>query len=155
MRDSEVSSKHKCLGVDCENDAGALQCPTCQKIGKERFFCSQDCFKKSWVRISTHIPDISLHILTNYAHRVNTRRSTNHRVTPSASSSLQRLFLSQIQQRDTTIPSPRFRTQAPYGRYILCRQGDRCRRRSSTRIMQKMAFRGQNRICWGGGTSRF
>ncbi|KAI1121433.1 methionine aminopeptidase 1 [Nemania abortiva] len=37
-----------CLGVDCENDAGTLQCPTCLKLGKESFFCSQTCFKKSW-----------------------------------------------------------------------------------------------------------
>jgi len=44
----EVPSKRKCLGADCENDAGALQCPTCQKMGKESFFCSQDCFKRNW-----------------------------------------------------------------------------------------------------------
>ena len=39
----------KCLSKDCENDASALQCPTCQKIGKESYFCSQDCFKRNWV----------------------------------------------------------------------------------------------------------
>ena len=39
----------KCIGVDCEKDAGALQCPTCLKLGKESFFCGQDCFKRSWV----------------------------------------------------------------------------------------------------------
>lgn len=43
-------SKRKCLSVDCENDAGSLQCPTCLKLGiKDSFFCSQDCFKKNWV----------------------------------------------------------------------------------------------------------
>lgn len=42
--------KKKCLGADCPNDAGSLQCPTCLKIGiKGSFFCSQDCFKKNWV----------------------------------------------------------------------------------------------------------
>lgn len=49
----EPPSKRKCLGVDCDNDAGSLQCPTCLKLGiKDSFFCSQDCFKKSWVSSS-------------------------------------------------------------------------------------------------------
>jgi methionyl aminopeptidase len=47
----EPPAKRKCLGTDCPNDAGALQCPTCLKAGiKDSFFCSQDCFKKNWVR---------------------------------------------------------------------------------------------------------
>jgi methionyl aminopeptidase len=46
---TEPPAKKKCLGVSCDNDAGALQCPTCLKLGiKDSFFCSQDCFKKSW-----------------------------------------------------------------------------------------------------------
>ena len=45
----EAPAKRKCVGVDCPNDAGALQCPTCLKMNKESFFCSQDCFKRSWV----------------------------------------------------------------------------------------------------------
>ncbi|KAL8928317.1 MAG: hypothetical protein Q9172_001001 [Xanthocarpia lactea] len=48
---TEISSttKRKCLGADCGNDAGALQCPSCLKIGiKGSYFCSQDCFKKNW-----------------------------------------------------------------------------------------------------------
>lgn len=46
----DQSGKKKCLGVDCENDAGPLQCPTCLKTGiKDSFFCSQDCFKRNWV----------------------------------------------------------------------------------------------------------
>ncbi|KAH6665321.1 methionine aminopeptidase [Plectosphaerella plurivora] len=45
----EPPAKRKCLGADCPNDAGALQCPTCLKAGiKDSFFCSQDCFKKNW-----------------------------------------------------------------------------------------------------------
>ncbi|SLM35511.1 TLDc domain [Lasallia pustulata] len=39
----------RCIGLDCQNKAGSLQCPTCLKLGKESFFCSQDCFKRSWV----------------------------------------------------------------------------------------------------------
>lgn len=46
---ADGASKRRCIGVDCENDAGSLQCPTCLKIGKESYFCSQDCFKRSWV----------------------------------------------------------------------------------------------------------
>ncbi|KAI9841190.1 MAG: Methionine aminopeptidase 1 [Thelocarpon superellum] len=40
--------KRACVGVDCANDAGSLQCPNCLKMGKESYFCSQDCFKRSW-----------------------------------------------------------------------------------------------------------
>lgn len=46
----EPPSKRKCLGADCNNDAGSLQCPKCLTLGiKDSFFCSQDCFKKNWV----------------------------------------------------------------------------------------------------------
>ncbi|KAH8700837.1 putative methionine aminopeptidase, type I [Talaromyces proteolyticus] len=38
----------KCIGIECPNDAGTLQCPTCLKMGTDSFFCSQDCFKRSW-----------------------------------------------------------------------------------------------------------
>lgn len=49
---TEPSATKKCMGEDCENDAGTLQCPTCLKLGiKDSFFCSQDCFKRNW---STH-----------------------------------------------------------------------------------------------------
>lgn len=49
---SEPPTKKKCLGADCDNDAGALQCPTCLKLGiKDSFFCAQDCFKRNWVCI--------------------------------------------------------------------------------------------------------
>ncbi|KAI9757534.1 MAG: Methionine aminopeptidase 1 [Lichina confinis] len=43
-----MASSRRCIGVSCENEAGTLQCPTCLKQGKESYFCSQDCFKKSW-----------------------------------------------------------------------------------------------------------
>ncbi|KAL1966380.1 hypothetical protein VTN77DRAFT_4522 [Rasamsonia byssochlamydoides] len=46
-----AAATRKCLGVDCQNDAGNLQCPTCLKMGTDSFFCSQECFKRSW---STH-----------------------------------------------------------------------------------------------------
>jgi hypothetical protein len=43
-----------CLGEDCHNEAGTLQCPTCLKLGlKDSFFCSQDCFKRNWVGLQT------------------------------------------------------------------------------------------------------
>lgn len=47
MRDVGLK-EGKCVGVDCDKDAGTLKCPSCLKIGKESSFCSQDCFKKSW-----------------------------------------------------------------------------------------------------------
>lgn len=51
---AEPPPKRKCLGADCENDAGSLQCPTCLKLGiKDSYFCSQDCFKKNWVSITS------------------------------------------------------------------------------------------------------
>jgi len=43
-----TDAPRKCSGADCENDAGTLQCPNCQKLGKESYFCSQDCFKRNW-----------------------------------------------------------------------------------------------------------
>jgi len=46
---SEPPTKKKCLGADCDNEAGTLQCPTCLKLGvKDSYFCSQDCFKRNW-----------------------------------------------------------------------------------------------------------
>ncbi|OLL25036.1 Methionine aminopeptidase 1 [Neolecta irregularis DAH-3] len=43
-----------CSGVNCMNLAGALQCPTCLKLGiSGSFFCDQDCFKKSWINHKT------------------------------------------------------------------------------------------------------
>ncbi|TKA36325.1 hypothetical protein B0A54_13259 [Friedmanniomyces endolithicus] len=48
-KETTVAQPRKCSGEDCPNDAGALQCPTCQKIGKESYFCGQDCFKRNWV----------------------------------------------------------------------------------------------------------
>lgn len=44
-----ADGKKMCEGADCPNEAGALQCPTCQKMNKDSFFCSQDCFKRNWV----------------------------------------------------------------------------------------------------------
>ncbi|KAI9841591.1 MAG: Methionine aminopeptidase 1 [Sclerophora amabilis] len=45
---SETAGIRRCIGVECQNPAGDLQCPSCLKVGKESYFCSQDCFKKSW-----------------------------------------------------------------------------------------------------------
>ncbi|KAJ6104724.1 Methionine aminopeptidase 1 [Penicillium sp. IBT 18751x] len=48
-----AESPRKCIGVDCSNNAGTLQCPTCLKAGTDSFFCSQDCFKRSWAEHKT------------------------------------------------------------------------------------------------------
>lgn len=59
---SESPAKKKCLGADCDNDAGALQCPTCLKLGiKDSFFCAQDCFKRNWVCIESLVAGTMLH----------------------------------------------------------------------------------------------
>ena len=51
--DVEPPAKRKCMGDDCDKDAGTLQCPTCLKLGmKESYFCSQDCFKRNWASLS-------------------------------------------------------------------------------------------------------
>lgn len=56
-----IEKKRKCEGGDCANDAGSLQCPTCQKVGKESYFCGQDCFKRNWVGQSLPIDTHELH----------------------------------------------------------------------------------------------
>ena len=43
------NAPRKCSGNDCESDAGSLQCPNCQKLAKESYFCTQECFKRNWV----------------------------------------------------------------------------------------------------------
>ena len=57
MTDTERPKKRNCAGTDCENDAEALQCPNCQKLGKESYFCSQECFKRNWVISLSKDPD--------------------------------------------------------------------------------------------------
>ena len=42
-------TQRACLGVACTNVEVSLKCPTCLKLGKESYFCSQECFKNSWV----------------------------------------------------------------------------------------------------------
>ncbi|KAL0090610.1 methionyl aminopeptidase 1 [Phycomyces blakesleeanus] len=44
-----VTSPPICASIDCTKEAH-LQCPTCVKNNnkEDSFFCSQDCFKKSW-----------------------------------------------------------------------------------------------------------
>ncbi|PNS21949.1 methionine aminopeptidase, type I [Sphaceloma murrayae] len=51
MKAEDGTKNRQCEGTDCPNEASSLQCPTCQKQGKDSFFCSQECFKKNW---STH-----------------------------------------------------------------------------------------------------
>lgn len=49
---TDTEPKRMCAGVDCPNEAGTLQCPSCLKLAlKDSYFCSQDCFKRSWVCI--------------------------------------------------------------------------------------------------------
>lgn len=50
--DQAASQPRKCPGLNCENDVSTLQCPKCKDMGVDSFFCSQDCFKRSWVSVS-------------------------------------------------------------------------------------------------------
>lgn len=47
--DQAAAQPRKCPGLECTNDASTLQCPKCKDMGVESFFCSQECFKRSWV----------------------------------------------------------------------------------------------------------
>ena len=47
--DQAAAQPRKCPGLECGNDASTLQCPKCKDMGVESFFCSQECFKRSWV----------------------------------------------------------------------------------------------------------
>lgn len=85
----EPPTKRKCLGADCENDAGSLQCPTCLKLGvKDSFFCSQDCFKRNWVSLSAL--GNSLWVTSadrnDYIFRAHTRQCTSRRTVLSTPS---------------------------------------------------------------------
>ncbi|KAL5047729.1 hypothetical protein BDW71DRAFT_34471 [Aspergillus fruticulosus] len=52
-----MAGSRKCLGADCRNVAGDLQCPTCLKNGiRDSYFCSQDCFKRNWSQHKTLHP---------------------------------------------------------------------------------------------------
>jgi len=76
-----AAAKRLCIGVACANPISTLQCPTCLKLGRESFFCSQDCFKTSWVTFSLlsfrlssaaaphpHVP--TAHLLLNGMYKV-------------------------------------------------------------------------------------
>ncbi|KIW51246.1 methionine aminopeptidase, type I [Exophiala xenobiotica] len=46
--DQAAEQPRKCPGLNCDNDASTLQCPKCKEMGVDSFFCSQECFKRSW-----------------------------------------------------------------------------------------------------------
>lgn len=109
----------KCLGADCENDAGSLQCPTCLKIGiKDSFFCSQDCFKRNWVRLAPiYLPfqtsvrsatDLFLFLSSRVATRLYTKllRATQQRMVFLTISELPKSYLNPILSQVFTIHFP-------------------------------------------------
>jgi hypothetical protein len=70
----EVSQKRRCLGAGCAKDASTLQCPVCLKLGlANSYFCSQDCFSRSWVRRPTPILQEPRRLMHD---RANTKRDT-------------------------------------------------------------------------------
>ena len=87
------STKRKCLGADCENDASSLQCPSCLKLGvKDSFFCSQDCFKKNWVSHGRMLRNTEIwQRLTDFClRRASIKHFTSLRVTFSVPCSLRK-----------------------------------------------------------------
>ncbi|KAF1816866.1 putative methionine aminopeptidase, type I [Eremomyces bilateralis CBS 781.70] len=45
---STEKPKGPCSGNDCDKEAEDLQCPKCQSLGIESYFCTQECFKRNW-----------------------------------------------------------------------------------------------------------
>lgn len=79
-----ITTIRQCTSKDCENEAGTLQCPTCQKAGLESFFCSQDCFKRNWV---------IFHLYTSSgANNTNNLQSDHKTIHKSQSNFLRNLF---------------------------------------------------------------
>lgn len=152
MADAADKTVRKCAGGDCDKDADTLQCPTCQKIGKESFFCGQDCFKRNWVT-SVFTYTTSNCILTTS--RLTTKRAINLKVILSAVSSLLKSFLNQTQLPAISILFLLSRSRAPYDRYIHFHRDEPFPRRSSIQTMQVMVNRDQNRPLWDGGLSLF
>jgi hypothetical protein len=126
---SEVA-KRKCMGDDCENDAGSLQCPTCLKLDiKDSYFCSQDCFKRNWVSYTESrivwspkrggvcaLPDQALQHVTRLwliTYRVLTKRSINQTVTSSTISLPRKSYLNPIQKLGCSTPSQHSLIPAP------------------------------------------
>ncbi|KAJ3482864.1 hypothetical protein NLG97_g7454 [Lecanicillium saksenae] len=140
---TEPPAKKKCLGVECENDAGTLQCPTCLKLGnKDSFFCSQDCFKKSWVRSipAAKPPKPTCNPLTHtqLSSRAPTSPCTNLKVISSTTWS-PRKQSHQIQQPVTTTPSRASPSPAPCAPSTRSPSTAPCHGRSPTPSGPKMA----------------
>lgn len=114
-----VDKKRKCEGGDCENDAGSLQCPNCQKLGKESYFCSQDCFKRNWVgRFSDSAGTLPDPVLTGDVHRVRTSKPIKQPTVCSPPSFRRKSSLNPMQM-DTSIPSPPFPSPDLCAQYTL------------------------------------
>ncbi len=128
---SESLAKRKCMGADCENDAGTLQCPTCLKLGmKDSYFCSQDCFKRNWVRLKICLLPCKLYApsacsarlfehLELTFHSLHIKPYTKLRVIFSVISYLQKLSLNPIQTPAYTIPFQHSLILVPCDQFIL------------------------------------
>lgn len=154
--DQAAAQPRKCPGLDCPNDASSLQCPKCKEQGIESFFCSQDCFKRSWVGnhgLSKTVSQMSSGILM-WCYRLNTKSFIKVQIL-SAPFSLPKLFLRSIQKAGPTILFPPTLSRDPYGRYIPYRRLGPSRHLYNGLIMPKMATLGQSRSCWDAITSPY
>jgi hypothetical protein len=165
---SESPAKRKCLRADCENDAGALQCPTCLKFGiKDSFFCSQDCFKLAWVSPTplaeadqcskpVHLPNFLLSICNLYLTlcRVITRSYIKQRVISLAISLPPKLSLNPIQTPVFTTLSPIFHTPVLSALYTHYQNIEKSPKRYNIPIIGRMAYQEANRRSEGGIRSK-
>lgn len=150
-KEAVVDKKRKCEGADCSNDAGNLQCPTCQKLGKDAYFCGQDCFKRNWVGQSIpylHIGHYTirtrLHNTKTRIYRVHTSSHIRRRTVCSPTSFRQKWSLSRMQMAITTHSLPSL-SQVLCDRCIHLVQNGRFPRRSNDRTMQGVGFRTASR----------
>jgi zf-MYND-like zinc finger, mRNA-binding len=139
--DQAALQPRKCPGLNCDNDASTLQCPKCKEMGVESFFCSQDCFKRSWVgvlglRKTGDRPSNAILTPT----RLSTRPCTRVR-TLCATSSLQVLCLRSIQKPGISIRSQHIPSRAPLGLSILFQRNEMSQNRYRTLNGHKRAYR--------------
>ena len=150
---TDAPTPRKCLGNDCENDASSLQCPSCQKLRKESFFCSQDCFKRNWVHSKSFAREKTKELLT--LDSLSIRSYTSPKVTFSTLSLPRKSFLTQIQLLGTSTLSPHSHIPEAYDLYTLCHRDERSPRRSSALITRKPEYHDRSRSLWGGTRSQY
>lgn len=152
--DQAAEQPRKCPGLNCENDASTLQCPKCKEMSVDSFFCSQDCFKRSWVGSLglSKTGTLSICAMLTGVDRANIKNYTKVRIL-SPTSSPQVSFLRSIQKPGISIHFPHIPSPALLDPYTLCQK-------SASSPNQYRIQNGRSRVCQtihipGGTTLRF